>query len=253
MKNLFSKILFFRLMIFSFGTALFAGVNPAYAQWAVTCVNCSNLLSQMLQYGKEVETAAISAQQLETQIQQYQSMVRQGLSLPQSLFSQITSNLAQIQSLYNQSSAVAGNIANFENNFSTKFPGYNTYLTNNGQNPAYVQDFYKQWAQNGLDSNKAAMGVAGTNVNQIQTEDSQLASLINQSQSAAGQLQAIQAANQIAAQQVQQMQKLRELVNAQIQNEGNYYAQAIQRQAIDDAATAAFYSGTVNRSGAKGY
>ena len=240
--------------ILVFGAASFmAAPQPAHAQWAVTCVNCSTVFSQALQYAKEVETAATTAQQLETQIQQYENMVQQGLSLPQSMFSQLTGNLSQIQSLYNQSTALAGNLANFDSNFSAKFPGYSTYLTNSGQNPGYVQSFYNQWAQNGLDSNKTAMAVGGANVNQIPSEDATLSSLVNQSQSAAGRLQAIQAGNQIAAQQVQQMQKLREIANAQLQNEGTYYAQNIQRQAVDDAATATFYSGTVQTGGAKGY
>lgn len=229
-----------------FGVASFVvAPPPANAQWAVTCVNCSTVFSQALQYAKEVETAATTAQQLETQIQQYENMVQQGLSLPQSMFSQLTSNLSQIQSLYNQSTALAGNLTNFDSNFAAKFPGYNTYLTNTGQNPGYVQSFYNQWTQNGLDSNKTAMSVGGANINEIPSEDSTLSSLVNQSQSAAGRLQAIQAGNQIAAQQVQQMQKLRELVNAQIQNEGTYYAQHIQQQAIDNAFTQTYQSGVV--------
>jgi P-type conjugative transfer protein TrbJ len=97
------------------------------------------------------------------------------------------------------------------------------------------------------------MEVAGANVNAIPGEDQTLATLVNQSQSAQGRLQAIQAGNQIAAQEVQQMQKLREMMNAQIQNESLYYAQAIQRQEIDDAASEQFHSGTVDNSGIKGY
>jgi hypothetical protein len=43
------------------------------------------------------------------------------------------------------------------------------------------------------------------------------------------------------------------MMNAQIQNESLYYAQAIQRQELDDAATAQFFSGKVTNSAAKGY
>jgi P-type conjugative transfer protein TrbJ len=66
-------------------------------------------------------------------------------------------------------------------------------------------------------------------------------------------LQAIQAGNQIAAHEVQQMQKLREMMNAQIQNESMYYAQKVQRQEIEDAATAQFNSGKLIHSTPKGY
>jgi P-type conjugative transfer protein TrbJ len=90
-------------------------------------------------------------------------------------------------------------------------------------------------------------------VNAIPGEDQTLTTLVNQSQSARGRLQAIQAGNQIAAQEVQQMQKLREMMNAQIQNESLYYAQKIQRQAVDDAAAASWSTPAVQQSAVKGY
>jgi len=233
--------------------ALVSAPRPAYA-FVVYCTNCSTVFEQELQYAKEVETAVNTAKQLETEIQQYENMLLQGLSLPQSLFAPLISSIQQIQSLYNQSRALAGNLASFDSQFRAQFQGgYDTYLAKIGQNPDYVQSFYKQWAQQGLDSSRTAMEVAGANVNAIPGEDQTLTTLVNQSQSAQGRLQAIQAGNQIAAQEVQQMQKLREMMNAQIQNESLYYAQAIQRQEIDDAATAQFFSGTVDNSGVKGY
>jgi P-type conjugative transfer protein TrbJ len=237
----------------SLGAASFLSVPERAQAFVVFCTNCSTVFQQALQYGQEVETAVNTAKQLETQIQQYENMLLQGLSLPESLFSPLISNIQQIQSLYNQSKALAGNLASFDSQFRAQFQGYDTYLTKIGQNPGYVQSFYSQWAQQGLDANRTAMEVAGANLNQIPGEDQTLAALVNQSQSAQGRLQAIQAGNQIAAQEVQQMQKLREMMNAQIQNESMYYAQKIQRQAIDDAAAAKFYSGTVENSPTGGF
>jgi hypothetical protein len=49
------------------------------------------------------------------------------------------------------------------------------------------------------------------------------------------------------------MQKLREMMNAQIQNESLYYAQKIQRQAVDDAAAASWSTPAVQQSAVKGY
>jgi len=233
--------------------ALVSAPRPAYA-FVVYCTNCSTVFEQELQYAKEVETAVNTAKQLETEIQQYENMLLQGLSLPQSLFAPLISSIQRIQSLYNQSRALAGNLASFDSQFRAQFQGgYDTYLAKIGQNPSYVQSFYKQWAQQGLDSSRTAMEVAGANVNAIPGEDQTLAALVNQSQSAQGRLQAIQAGNQIAAQEVQQMQKLREMMNAQIQNESLYYAQAIQRQEIDDATMAQFYSAKAIHSTPKGY
>jgi P-type conjugative transfer protein TrbJ len=237
-----------------FGAAsLVSAPRPAPA-FVVYCTNCSTVFAQELQYAKEVETAVNTAQQLETEIQQYENMLLQGLSLPESLFSPLISSIQKIQRLYNQSKALAGNLASFDSQFRAQFQGgYDTYLAKIGQNPDYVQSFYKQWAQQGLDSSRTAMEVAGANVNAIPGEDQTLTTLVNQSQSAQGRLQAIQAGNQIAAQEVQQMQKLREMMNAQIQNESLYYAQKIQRQAVDDAAAASWSTPAVQQSAVKGY
>lgn len=233
--------------------SLLVSAPAAHAQWAVDCVNCSTFWSQTLQYAQQVETAANTAQQLETQIQQYRNMLLQGASLPQSEFRQLVSNIQQIQSLYNQSAALAGNMSNFDSRFQSQFPGYRTYLQETGTNPDYAQNFYQDWTLRGLDSNRTAMAVAGDNVNEIPSEDRALSKLVNQSQSAKGRLQAIQAGNQIAAQQVQQMQKLREMVNAQIQNESLYYAQNIQRRAVDAASTANYQSGSVANDPAQSF
>lgn len=160
----------------------------AHAQWVVDCVNCSTSWSQTLQYAQQVETAANTAQQLETQIQQYRTMLLQGASLPQSEFRQLASNIQQIQSLYNQSAALAGNMSNFDSRFQSQFPGYRTYLQETGTNPDYAQNFYKEWTLQGLDSNRTAMAVAGNNVNEIPSEDRTLSELVNQSQAAKGRL-----------------------------------------------------------------
>jgi len=248
-SNKSRKVRALTLALTVFGAASFVSAPEPANAFVVYCTNCSTVFSQVMQYAQQVETAANTAQQLETQIQQYQNMLLQGMSLPTSAFQQLTNNFSQIQSLYNQSSALAGNLSNFDSNFQSRFPGYSSYLNSIGTNPGTVQNYYQQWSQNGLDANKTAMAVAGDNVNQIPAEDQTLAGLVNQSQSAQGRLQAIQAGNQIAAQQVQQMQKLREMMNAQIQNESMYYAQNIQRHALDDAETAQFYSGTVDNSG----
>jgi P-type conjugative transfer protein TrbJ len=238
---------------FAFGATSFVSPPPAHAQWVVECVNCSTVFSQAMQYAKEVETAINTAQQLQTQIQQYQNMVTQGLSLPSSMFNRITGDFQRIQSLYQQSKSLAGNMTDFDSRFRSQFGDYNRYLSQVGQSPTYMADNYKRWSEQGLDSMRVAMQSAGMNVGAITSEDAMLSQLVARSQNAQGRMQAIQAGNEIAAQQVQQMQKLRQMLNSQIQSQSMWYAQSIQRHTVDDAFRQSFYSTTPQRGGAKDY
>ena len=228
--------------------ALGAGLllTPTKSQaFAIYCTNCSTVFSQATQVAKEIETAVNTAQQLQTEVGQYQNMLQQGLSLPNSVFSRLTNDIQQVQALYQKSAALAGNMSNFDEQFRQQFKGYDTFLQNNNTDPSYLTNYYKDWSQQGLDSMRTAMEVSGQNVDQISQEDATLSQIMNRSASAQGRLQAIQAGNEIAAQQVQQMQKLRQMMDAQIQSQSMWYAQNVQRRALDNAVTSRFQSGRV--------
>ena len=73
------------------GVSLYMAPAPAYA---IYCSNCSTFYQQMYEYAEAVNTQLNTAQQLATQIQQYQNMVTQGLSLPNSMFGSIAAEIA---------------------------------------------------------------------------------------------------------------------------------------------------------------
>jgi len=229
-------------------------LTPTKSQaFVIYCTNCSTVFSQATQVAKEIETAVNTAQQLQTEISQYQNMLQQGLSLPNSVFSRLTNDIQQVQALYQRSTALAGNMANFDQQFRQQFKGYDTFLNNNNTDPSYLTNYYKDWSQQGLDSMRTAMEVSGQNVNQISQEDATLSQIMNRSASAQGRLQAIQAGNEIAAQQVQQMQKLRQMMDAQIQSQSMWYAQNVQRRAVNDASAATWSAPPVSKGNIEDY
>lgn len=237
----------------TFGVASFVAAPPPAHAITVVCTNCSTVFSQAIQVAKEIETAINTAEQLRTQIQQYENMLIQGLSLPSSMFNRITSDLQRLQSLYQQSKALAGSLSNFDERFRAQFGDYNRYLSQVGQNPTYMQDNYKRWSEQGFDAMRVAMQASGQNVSAIASEDAMLAQLVARSQSAEGRMQAIQVGNEIAAQQVQQLQKLRQMLDAQIQSQSMWYAQNIERQAVDDAFRQKFRQGQIQNSSGKAF
>ncbi|EKG8784183.1 P-type conjugative transfer protein TrbJ [Salmonella enterica] len=230
------------------------GVTYAPPAHAIYCSNCSTVWNQMMEYAKAVETSINTARQLQTQIQQYNDMIKQGLSLPNSMFQSFTNDLRRLQSIYNDSRALAHSMSNLDSQFRDQFKGYDNYLKSIGQGTNNMPDRYKNWAQSSFDNARTAMESVGLNTSMFDSEDAVLASLVSRSQTAQGRMQAIQAGNEIAAQQVQQLQKLREMIATNVTLQSNYIAQQTERQAVDDAFRESFRSQPVQNTGRdKGY
>ncbi|WLG38557.1 P-type conjugative transfer protein TrbJ [Pseudomonas rhodesiae] len=214
---------------------LYFASPPAYA---VYCSNCSTFYQQMFEYAEAVNTALTTAEQLQTQIQQYQNMVTQGTGLPSTMFGSIASDLKNVANIYTRSQSLGRKIQNMDSQFNTAFPGFQSYL-NQAANSAEVPARERYQEQN-RDSVKAALEAANLNTRTFESEDTQLDHMVARSQSAVGRMQAIQAGNEIASQNVQQLQKLRDLLATQINMQGNYMAQQGDRKAASEAAEQKF-------------
>lgn len=236
--------------------AVFVGmvcISPAPA-YAIYCSNCSTFYQQMFEYVEQVNTALNTAEQLQTQIQQYQNMVSQGTSLPNSMFGSIAADLKNVANIYNRSQALGRQIQDMDSKFNTVFPGFESYLNqaaNSAEAPS--RDRYEKWSVQGRDNVKTAMKAADLNTGAFESEDAQLARMVSRSQSAVGRMQAIQAGNEIASQNVQQLQKLRDLMATQINMQGNYMAQQVDRKAEGEATEQQFEARENTRGGVKGY
>lgn len=238
------------------GASLVGGtlyVAPATA-YAIYCTNCSTFYQQMFEYAEAVNTALNTAEQLQTQVQQYQSMITQGTGLPDSMFGSIAADLKNVMNVYDRSQALGRQIQNMDSQFNTAFPGFNSYLNqaaNSAESP--TQDRYQTWSEQGRDNVKAALEAANLNTSTFESEGEQLDRMMTRSQSAVGRMQALQAGNEIASQNVQQLQKLRDLVATQINMQGNYLAQQGDRAAASEATEQQFEARKNTRGGVKGY
>jgi len=238
----FSKVLALSSVI---ALTSLSNLPTAQAMW---CANCATRVEQMQQYAKELETSLNTAKQLQTQMQQYEDMLKQGIKLPDNLFKSVTGDLQNVTNIYDGTQSIGRNLNDMEQQFRQQFPGYDAYLKNDPMK-ASVPDLYKKWSQEGMDNARTAMEAAGANTSTFKNEDAALSNLVNQSQTAEGRMQAIQAGNQIAAQNVQQIQKLRDLVATQITMQSNYVAQQQERQSEDDAWLQKFNSGKLSERG----
>ncbi|BAQ82812.1 P-type conjugative transfer protein TrbJ [Pseudomonas sp. St29] len=231
--------------------AVYIAPAPAYA---IYCSNCSTFYQQIFEYAEAVNTALNTAEQLQTQVQQYQSMITQGTGLPDSMFGSIAADLKNVMNIYDRSQALGRQIQDMDSQFNTAFPGFNSYLNqaaNSAESPA--QDRYQTWSEQGRDNVKAALEAANLNTSTFESEGEQLDRMMTRSQSAVGRMQALQAGNEIASQNVQQLQKLRDLVATQINMQGNYLAQQGDRTAASEATEHQFEARKNTRGGVKGY
>lgn len=245
-KSTFSAILAASIL----GAGMYATPTPAYA---IYCSNCSTFYQQMFEYVEAVNTALSAAEQAKTQMQQYNNMITQGASLPNSLFGSITGDLQRVASVYNRAQSLGRDISNLDQQFNTQFPGYETYVQrfvqSSGKATDMMPDRFERWSAQGLDNAKVSMEAAGMNVSTFADEDAHLNQLVSRSQSAVGRQQAIQAGNEIAASNVQQLQKLRDLVATQVQMQGNYMAQEQERASLDDAIRSERRAGEIINTG----
>lgn len=222
--------------------------------YAIYCSNCSTFYQQMFQYAEEVNTSLNTAEQLKNQIQQYQNMVTQGKSLPNSIFGSTATDLQSAVSIYNRSQSLGRELQNIDTQFNDKFPGFQSYLNGTTNYTALsTQERYQHWSEQGRDNVKSALEAANLNTSSFESEDTKLASMVARSQSAVGRMQAIQAGNEIASQNVQQLQKLRDLLATQINMQGNYVALEGDRKDITEATEQKFKDQPTIRGGSKGY
>lgn len=233
------------------GSSLYIAPSPAYA---IYCSNCSTFYQQMFEYAEQVNTALNTAEQLQTQIQQYQNMLTQGSGLPNSMFGSIAADLKSVVNIYQRSQALGRHIQNMDAQFNTAYPGFEDYLAQAAiSGEVQTRDRYERWSEQGRDNVRSALGAAHINTSTFESEDAQLERMMARSQNAAGRMQAIQAGNEIASQNVQQLQKLRDLVATQINMQGNYLAQEWDRKAASEAAEQQFEARKSTRGGVKGY
>lgn len=111
----------------------------------------------MFQYAEEINTSLNTAEQLNNQIQQYQNMVTQGKSLPNSIFGSIATDLQSVVSIYNRSQSLGRELQNIDTQFNDKFPGFQSYLNSTTNYTALTtQERYQNWSEQGRDNVKSA-------------------------------------------------------------------------------------------------
>jgi P-type conjugative transfer protein TrbJ len=190
--------------------------------------------TQWLNHGELINQYLRQGEQLAEALKQTADMVRNSQQLTTQTYGPIAEDLNQLSQIVQGGRALAFSLANLDAAYRERFRGY-AYNAK-----AYYSD-YRDWSQTSLDTSRSAMRAAGLQSEQLQNEETILASLRAMSNTADGRMQALQVANQIAEQQVEQLMKLRALMLVDLQSKQAFQAVQTQREAATAAAAEAFF------------
>lgn len=218
------------------------------AQQAVYCTNCGTEWTQLANKLSMAKQLAQQATQIQHQLQQLQNMTQNTQGVSQHLWGNAVTDIQKLNSIMQQSKALAFSASNLDSQFSQRYQGYNTYASKQMSSKNW-QDKYNQWSQESSDNARYALKAANTQNTAMQSENNLMQRLQSMSQSTQGRMEAMQIANMMAAQNIEQVQKLRQLVMTQLQMQANYYQIQQDKDDAIQAARARFYRPTNLREG----
>lgn len=200
----------------------------------VYCSNCANQVTQWQQQADQALQLVRQAEQLKVQLDSYNRMIQDGLSLPEHLFGDLVRDITAVNDVFEQAKGLAYTSANLDEQFAARYGSLDSYQQS-GMNGAQMQDKYRQWNTEANDSVLQTMRALGIQNRGMASEQDLLRRLQTQARSAQGHQQTLAVANELAAESIAQTQKLRQLTMMSVQLQ----AQALQLEADRQAAGAA--------------
>ncbi|WP_435532408.1 P-type conjugative transfer protein TrbJ [Rhizobium aquaticum] len=189
--------------------------TPASAQWIV--YDPTNYAQNLLSATRALQQINNQITSLQNEAQMLINQARNLASLPYSSLQQLQQSVSRTQQLLGQAQNIAYNVQAIDQAFQTQYAN----VSMSASDAQLVSDAKTRW-QNTVGGLQDAMRVQATVVGNIDTNRTEMSSLVGASQSATGALQATQAGNQLLALQAQQLSDLTAVVAA------NGRAQALQ-------------------------
>jgi P-type conjugative transfer protein TrbJ len=190
-------------------------VQPVAAAWIV--FDPTNYAQNLLTATRALEQINNQITSLQNEATMLVNQARNLASLPYSSLQELQQSVQRTQQLLNQARNIAFNVQEIDRAFRQQYDNVSLTATDR----QLITGARTRW-QNTVGGLQDAMRVQAGVVGNIDTNRTEMASLVGASQSAAGALQATQAGNQLLALQAQQLADLTAVVAA------NGRAQALQ-------------------------
>ena len=198
----------------------------------VTCANCSDIIDQLASYALQVQQKATEVAQLQTQLNSYYQQVQSGLALPQSIWSNVVSDINNVRNLANAASVLTGN----SGTMLTRLQSAQGYANQASYLPSNIGQQFTMWQQT-LSNAGLSLGRTLATQQQQQVGYASLQTQIaTHSQTAAGQMQAIQSGNEVLGLISTQMNQVQTTLTTAAQEQATRDIVTADRQAVNDAA-----------------
>jgi P-type conjugative transfer protein TrbJ len=231
-----------RLAFASAAVVAFAAASaprPAPAQFAVACVNCAQMATQMMEYATQAKQLAQEILSYKTLVEQYANMVINTVSIPQQVWATVQADIYRVQQLSQAVSVLTGNTGSILSRLQTA----RSYANSAGSLPSEMSGQFDYWQQ----TIGRQIAETGRLLHLQEEQQAKAATAIDQAQqhsdSAEGQKQALQAANELAAQNAKQLAQIQTTLTVTAQMQGAAIAVDADRRAREDAAMTRFTSG----------
>ncbi|MDO9625560.1 MAG: P-type conjugative transfer protein TrbJ [Pseudomonas sp.] len=176
------------------------GLLVAQPATAMTVIDPTNLVQNMLTAVRTLEVINNQASQLQNETQMLLNQARNLETLDINVLNRLRTTLASTERLLAEAQGLAFDVQRLDQEFTRLYPAE---YTSSVSDERIAQDTHARWKQ-GLDGLHTAMRMQAQVAQNLAQDESVLADLVNRSQSASGALQASQATNQLLALQAKQ-------------------------------------------------
>jgi type IV secretion system protein TrbJ len=206
-----------------------AAPRPGRAQGAVYCVNCSEQITQWLNYLKTAEQLIKQTEMLKLSIQNTRPLAGFPAGTGATGLRELNAILAQAKSLTYAAGAI-------DPQFAQKFKDYNGYASAPRIDDQFMAGKRQQWSADANDATRTTLNATAKQNAQIEgPEEQNLENLKTKAETAEGNLAAQQAVAALSVETIRQLQKLRQLVMIEIQQSTNRNQNDADRDATAQA------------------
>lgn len=222
-------------------------VTGAATEWT-QLANNAELVALLESSGIQVENQLTQinqlAQQIQNQLQIYQTMLQNTAALPAHVWGNVEADLRRLQEITAQGEGIAFTMSNVDDLLAQRFANYEKFRQDLLQGESFAET-YQTWSTTNRETIGATLKVAGLTAQQFSDEEATTRSLRRLSETADGQMKALQVGHDIAVEQVGQLQKLRGLVSQQMTMSATWLQSEQSHRDLAQARREAFFGGGV--------
>lgn len=188
-----------------------------------------------LDYAQQLQQYANMVERYRNQFESYRLMLQNIAQLSPRQWDEFTQSVIQLKQALEFGEGMAYTMANYEQQFSQLFKGYDHYLQEAQNERIDFINTYKQLNQSTQDMADGAIRSLSLQAQDMQNDESTMLQLQQLSTSSAGQKSAIQAASQIALHQTHTLKKLQKTVMTQVNLQSQYMLESSEKKAFQEA------------------